>query len=128
MFGLEPVEDAPARAAHAAMAILNGVERARTTDRAGVGVRLGIHVDQFMVQEGQMPALNPDARLHAWAFLESLVARVEPGSIAVSEAAAPFLERRFNLVPGAASTSDVGQIFRLAGRDRAAPGCGWAAT
>jgi transcriptional regulator with AAA-type ATPase domain/tetratricopeptide (TPR) repeat protein len=122
VFGLEPVEDAPTRAAHAAMAILNGVERARVTDRAGVGVRLGIHVDQFMVQEGQVPALNPDARLHAWAFLESLVARVEPGGIAVSEAAAPFLERRFNLVPAAASTSDAGQIFRLAGRDRAAAG------
>jgi tetratricopeptide (TPR) repeat protein/MoxR-like ATPase len=120
VFGLEPVEDAPARAAHAAMAILNGVERARVTDRAGVGVRLGIHVDQFMVQEGQVPVLDRDARLHAWAFLESLVARIEPGGIAVSGAAAPFLERRFNLEPGAAA--DVGQVFRLAGLERAAPG------
>jgi transcriptional regulator with AAA-type ATPase domain/tetratricopeptide (TPR) repeat protein len=122
VFGLEPVEDAPIRAAHAAMAIVNGVERARLTDRAGVGVRLGIHVDQFMVQAGHVPTLDLDARLHAWTFLESLVARVEPGGIAVSEAAAPFLERRFNLVPGVGPTSDVGHVFRLAGRERAAPG------
>jgi tetratricopeptide (TPR) repeat protein len=122
VFGLEPVEDAPTRAAHAAMAILKAVERARVTDRAGVGVRLAIHVDQFMVQEGQTPVLDRDARLHAWAFLESLVARAEPGDVVVSGAAAPFLERRFNLEPGGAPISDVGETFRLAGRERTAPG------
>jgi tetratricopeptide (TPR) repeat protein len=118
VFGLEPVEDAPARAAHAAMAILKGVERARVTDRASVGVRLGIHVDQFMVQEGQVPVLDRDARLHAWAFLESLVARAEAGDIAVSDAAAPFLERRFDVVPVEPAAGGPDRVYRLAGRER----------
>ena len=48
-FGHEPVEDAPRRAAQAAMAIHNAAERARRADGELEAVRIGIHVGQFLV-------------------------------------------------------------------------------
>src|SRR5262249_3715562 len=48
-FGLEPVEDATRRAAHAAVAIRKAVERGRRAEAPRVTVRLGIHVTQLLV-------------------------------------------------------------------------------
>jgi transcriptional regulator with AAA-type ATPase domain/tetratricopeptide (TPR) repeat protein len=115
-FGLEPVEDAQVRAAHAAQAILNGVERAQRDERAAIAVKVAIHVDQFMVDPKAGTAADVEARLRAWAVLDALVASVDAGSIVVSEAAAPFLERRFDLTPMA------GNAFRLGGREPAGGG------
>jgi DNA-binding NtrC family response regulator/tetratricopeptide (TPR) repeat protein len=115
-FGLEPVEDAQVRAAHAAQAILNGVERAQRDEGAAIAVKIAIHVDQFMVDPRAGTAADVEARLRAWAVLDTLVASADTGSIVVSEAAAPFLERRFDLTPVA------GGAFRLGGREPAGVG------
>ena len=44
-FGLEPVEDATRRAAHAAIAMRKAVERERRAEPPWITIRLGIHVD-----------------------------------------------------------------------------------
>ena len=50
VFGLEPVEDSPRRAANAAMAIRKAVERARADSREWQApVKLVVHVGQFLV-------------------------------------------------------------------------------
>ena len=99
-FGLEPVEDAPRRAAHAAMAILQGdaarpdrgrgrrhpARRSRRRGGRRAGERDG--GDGAREQAGELGALG------------ALVAQAEPNSIVVSEAAVPFLEPRFDLPAG----------------------------
>ena len=49
VFGVQPTEDAPRRAAHAAMAIQKAVERAGTQDGHDGAIKIGIHVDQVLV-------------------------------------------------------------------------------
>src|SRR5207247_4273782 len=46
-FGLEPVEDAPRRSAHAAIAMQKAAERARRGDVERPGVKVGIHVAEW---------------------------------------------------------------------------------
>jgi DNA-binding NtrC family response regulator/tetratricopeptide (TPR) repeat protein len=119
-FGLEPVEDAPVRAAHAALAILNALERARRAEGLDATVRMAVHVEHVMVAvTPQGPAVDLEFRPHAWAYLEALLDSAGPDGIVVSEAAAPFFERRFDLTP--ASGGRVGMAWRLAGREGLAP-------
>jgi DNA-binding NtrC family response regulator/tetratricopeptide (TPR) repeat protein len=125
MFGLEPVEDAPLRAALAAMAILNGVERLSREGQTSVSVTIAIHSDQFPVL--QAPDASPiglEAREQLWAFLSSLVSALPPNSVGVSEAALPFLERRFDLVPGSLLDSAPGHVWRVTGRSQTGFGPG----
>ena len=118
-FGVEPVEDAPVRAANAALAIVNGVERARRSEGLNAGVRAAVHVDHFFVAAGTAgPAIEVEARPHVWAFLDALLESADADGIVISEAAAPFIERRFDLAPAGGA----GRAFRLAGRER--PGVG----
>ena len=99
-FGLEPVEDAPRRAAHAAMAILRAAQRARAEGEA-VDIRLAIHVGEVVVGQASGTAeMALESKQESWALLGALLARAEPNSIVVSEAAVPFLEPRFDLIPG----------------------------
>lgn len=124
-FGLEPVEDAPSRAAHAAMAIQKAAERAGGGEGDAVGATVAIHTGQFTVGRVQESAvLDLDAKREAWTVLDRLVAAAEPGGIVVSEATAPFLERRFGLVPLDAAGGAPGRAFRLAGREAPGPGLG----
>ena len=95
VFGLEPVEDAPQRAAHAAIAIQKAAERAGGD---ALPVKAALHVGRFQVAfEGDAATIDMDAKREAWAVLDSLVATAEAGAVIVSEAAAPFIERRFEL-------------------------------
>jgi DNA-binding NtrC family response regulator/tetratricopeptide (TPR) repeat protein len=112
-FGLEPVEDAPRRAAHAAMAMQ------RLVARAGDGtiappVTIAIHVaDTTMTRRGDLVEIDPEGRRDAAQVLDSLLAGTGDG-IVVSPIAKPFLERRFELTPiGAGSTGS----YRLVGAD-----------
>jgi len=117
-FGLEPIEDAPRHAANAAMAIQKATERGR---RQGVdlGIRIGIHVGQFLVGEaGGAAQIDLDAKREAWMVLEALLVRDEPDSILVSENAAAFLERRFDLSPLGVLKGVPGSAYKLAGRER----------
>ncbi|MBI2553215.1 MAG: sigma 54-interacting transcriptional regulator, partial [Candidatus Rokubacteria bacterium] len=124
-FGHEPVEDAPRRAAHAAMAIHNAAERAGVVPTEPLGVKVGIHVGQFLVGRASGgPEIDLDAKRQAWTVLEALVARGAPATTVVSDAAAPFLERRFDLAPLGALGQAPGQAYRLGRRERTGLGLG----
>ena len=117
-FGLEPIEDAPRRAANAAMAILKAAERAREQNAEFLSVRIALHTGPHMI--GQISgALQIDqaAKRQASVVLDALVQAAEPDSAVVSGATVPFLERRFALVPAGTVGGPEGQIHRLAGRE-----------
>jgi DNA-binding NtrC family response regulator/tetratricopeptide (TPR) repeat protein len=116
-FGLEPVEDAPRRAAHAAMAIQKAAERGRAGAEAG-GIKLGIHVGEFVVsQAGGVPEIVLEGKQAAWPILETLVERTPSNTIAVSEAAVPFLRPRFELAPADTPPGEATGAHRLVGLD-----------
>jgi DNA-binding NtrC family response regulator/tetratricopeptide (TPR) repeat protein len=118
VFGLEPVEDAPVRAAHAAMAMVNGLRHRRHLVGDGMVVRLAIHVDQFLIEEDAgVASLDHESWLHAWTLLGSLVEAAEPDGIVVSDVATPFLERRFKLAPAGAPATGVDHVYQLVGQD-----------
>ena len=50
-FGVEPIEDAPRRAAHAAMAMQRAVERIRGDSPAPLATRIAIHAAQALVAQ-----------------------------------------------------------------------------
>src|ERR1700730_11509014 len=96
VFGLEPVEDAPRRAAHAAMAVQNAAARGR--DGEPFTVTTAIHVGQVLV--GQFAGdvqIDSVAKRIEWKVLDSMLAIARTGSIVASGAALPFLARRFDL-------------------------------
>jgi transcriptional regulator with AAA-type ATPase domain/tetratricopeptide (TPR) repeat protein len=122
-FGVEPLEDAPMRAAHAAFAMQNAVERARRAGTSEGALTIAIHAGPFPVGEGGGGVtIDPEPKRHAGAVLDALLARAEPGAIAVSAAAAPFLDRRFELVSLDPAREGVEPAYRLAGRERRGPG------
>lgn len=124
-FGLEPVEDATRRAAHAAVAIRKAVERERRAEPPWITIRLGIHVTQLLVGYASREIrLELDGKRRAWQALEGLVLRAEPDRTVVSETAAPFLDRRFALVPLPSPVPADGPVYRLDGVERAGFGSG----
>jgi transcriptional regulator with AAA-type ATPase domain/tetratricopeptide (TPR) repeat protein len=114
-FGLEPVEDAPRRAAHAALATAKAVDR----EDASGGVRLALHVAPVAVgRDVRGPRSDPGSRGEPRAALDALLAAAPPGAIVVSPAAVPFLARRFQMAPPAGPAGP----WRLVGHGRAALG------
>ena len=121
-FGLDPSEDAPSRAAHAAMAIVKAVERAKQEAGAGPAIRVAIHTSQFLVGQGAGPAeLDVEGKQAALAILDALIARAEPDGVVVSDTAAPFLERGFELHELSAASGQ-GRALALVGRRPAGRG------
>jgi len=117
-FGLDPVEDAPRRAANAALAIQKAGERARERDPQQATVRLALDTSLYLVgQVAGTPQIDQAAKHRTSVLLDALTAAAEPGTIIVSAATVPFLERRFELVPAGTVTGVTGQAYRLAGRD-----------
>jgi transcriptional regulator with AAA-type ATPase domain/tetratricopeptide (TPR) repeat protein len=99
-FGLEPVEDAPARAAHAALAIQRAAARQWDGLAAPFAVKAAIHAGPFLLGRlGARVEIDQDAKRTAWPVLDTLLAAAEPGTIVVSDAASRLLERRFELSP-----------------------------
>jgi transcriptional regulator with AAA-type ATPase domain/tetratricopeptide (TPR) repeat protein len=98
VFGLEPAEDTPQRAAHAALTIGKALERLRGEVGTSVDVKLAIHTGQFLVTQlhGET-TIDASARQEAWSALETLLSQAAPGMTVVSAAANLFLERRFKL-------------------------------
>ncbi len=122
-FGLDAAEDAPSRAAHAAMAMQRALDRARQEGARVPAIRIGIHGEQFLVGLSQGAAeLDVETKLKALAVLAALTERGEAGSILVGEAVAPFLERRFELLDFGGGA--LGRLFALAGRERSGLGLG----
>jgi tetratricopeptide (TPR) repeat protein len=118
-FGVDRMEDAPRRAAHAAMAIHKGAARARAGTSRMPGVKIGIHVAQLLVgRSATRIDIDADAKRAQWPVLDQLLQSIAPDETGASGAAAPFLERRFELVPidGVAGGAD--QPYRLTGQER----------
>ena len=124
-FGLEPVEDAPNRAALAAMAIQKAGARALALDSAGPGVKLAVHVARLMVGRlGGHPQIELDDMSDAATTLNVLIAAGEADTIVVSEAAIPFLERRFEFVRGDRPAGAAPGPYRLTRREPTGFGLG----
>ncbi len=125
-FGLEPVEDAPRRAALAALAVQKAAARARRDGEWPWPVTTGIHVDDGIVIGGERGAAVESASAHAaQVVLDALVAGAPPDAVVTTEAVARYLERRFELSPlprGAGAAGPV--LYRLTGTER--PGLGLA--
>ncbi len=121
VFGMETMEEASRRAAHAGMAMQRLLERGRHGEGAGITARAGIHAAVFMVgQAGDVQHLDADARRTAWAALDPLVSAGPPGGVMVTTAAAPLLQRRFVLTAPAAPAPGTEGAFQLVGPERAA--------
>ncbi|HEY7203843.1 MAG TPA: sigma 54-interacting transcriptional regulator [Methylomirabilota bacterium] len=117
-FGLEPIEDAPRRAANAAMAILKATERAREQSAETLPIRIALHTGPFMIgQLSGAPQIDQAAKREAGVILDALVQAAEPNSAVVSGPTVPFLERRFALLPAGPLGGPGGQIHRLVGRE-----------
>lgn len=111
-FGLEPAEDAPRRAATAAMAIRALAARATSEDDGRPDVKMAIHTQHAAVTAtADATEIDADGRHAGWTVLAALLERVETGSIAASKTTASFLGRSFDLVPLPA----VDGAFRLTG-------------
>ena len=120
-FGLGAVEDAPSRAALAALAVLKAGERAREVQPATPTVRIALHVGSAMVaQAGGTTQIDLDGKQAALRALEALVTHADVGAIVVSGPAMPFLERRFELAP----VSIPGGAYRLTRREPTGFGLG----
>jgi DNA-binding NtrC family response regulator/tetratricopeptide (TPR) repeat protein len=114
IFGLTPVEDAPRRAANAAMAM----QRAVALEDAGALTAV-IHVASIplgRVDEAADP--DPDAVHETVSAVDGIMRDLGRSGILVTEVAVPFLERRFDLSSVAPS------LYRLVGAERAGLGLG----
>jgi DNA-binding NtrC family response regulator/tetratricopeptide (TPR) repeat protein len=118
VFGFEPVEDAPRRAAHAALAMLKALERLEDSSTLQLTGRLAMRVCRCLIaQSGDVVGMDAAHRREAWSALEALLGQAEPGTILVDASCAEFLERRFELEP-AAVAGQVGTAYRLVGHER----------
>ena len=115
-FGLEPVEDAPRRAAHASLAIARAVARAREGDPSHPEVQVGIHTAEVPVArvDGDL-VMDADARDAASAVLDALLDRAAAGGVLVSTSTAAFLRRWFDLAPHGVDEGAPGPGYRLRG-------------
>jgi transcriptional regulator with AAA-type ATPase domain/tetratricopeptide (TPR) repeat protein len=114
VFGLEPAEDAPQRAAHAALTIGKALERLQAELGAVSRVKLAIHTSPFLVTRLSGAAtMDAETRQRAWAAVKALLDPAPPGAIVVSGAARPFLDRRFNLERMDFELEPAGKAYRL---------------
>jgi transcriptional regulator with AAA-type ATPase domain/tetratricopeptide (TPR) repeat protein len=118
-FGLEPIEDAPSRAALAALTIEKAAARARAADSGVPSVKVVIHVDRVLVGDaGGGPLVAQEDRRAASSLLDASLDRAEPDTIAVTPDAASFLERRFELLPAVPLIDGGARGYRLMRRER----------
>ena len=121
-FGLDPVEDAPRRAVHAALAIQRAGQRAREGDPQQPTVRLALDADVVLVgQVAGVPQIDQTAKRRTAAQLAALIAVATPGGIVAGPGVGPLIERRFELIPAGAGAGASGGAFRLVGRGRRVP-------
>jgi transcriptional regulator with AAA-type ATPase domain/tetratricopeptide (TPR) repeat protein len=114
-FGLEPAEDGPRRAAAVARTINLAIARLEWS------AAQTIHVAEAVVTHtDEGPQIEADAVASAAALLEALEAETPLGAVVATEAAAAFLDRRFDLV----RVGGPQPAFRLSGSERSGLGVG----
>jgi transcriptional regulator with AAA-type ATPase domain/tetratricopeptide (TPR) repeat protein len=117
-FGVEPVDDAPRRAAHAALVIHKGAARTGESTSRAPGVKIGLHVAQLLVGRSETRVdIDADAKRGLWALLDQLLETVGTDQTVASAAAASFLERRFELVPNDDDAGRANRSYRLTGQE-----------
>jgi DNA-binding NtrC family response regulator/tetratricopeptide (TPR) repeat protein len=123
-FGVDTVDDAPGRAAHAGIAMCRAIERAHAPQGDGTSVRVAIHVVPVLVGRlADGPRLDLDSKREASTLLEALIERADPGTVVASESALGFLSRRYRLEALAAVGSEAGAVpgYRVLGLDSTGP-------
>src|SRR5499433_760201 len=98
LFGLQPIEGAASRAAHAALAMLKALERERTDLLPAVKARFAIHAGRCLIAQGiDLAGMDSTERQEVHARLDQLLQSAEPNTILAYDAAAEFLRRGFDL-------------------------------
>jgi transcriptional regulator with AAA-type ATPase domain/tetratricopeptide (TPR) repeat protein len=125
-FGLEPAEDTPRHAAHAALAILHRTREQRVTTAQSPQLRIALHADEMLVgRVGDRVELDADARRAAEIVLAELRATAAGESLLVSAETKLLLDRRFTLEPFARADQSGALAWRVTGLQdpthRAAP-------
>ena len=125
-FGLEPAEDTPRHAAHAALAMLHGARAQRAATAQSPQLRIALHTDEMLVGRlGHRVELDADARRAADRVLGELRETAANEPLVVSAETKPWLERRFTLEPVARADRSGASAWRVTGRldptRRAAP-------
>ena len=118
-FGVDPVEDAPRRAAHAAMVIHKRAARAREDKSRTPGSRSASTWRRFSSaarQAGSTSTRRRSARSGRCSI--GSCRRIGTDETVASAAAAPFLERRFELVPLDVGAQSVDRPYRFTGQER----------
>ena len=116
LYGIEPMEAAPNRAALAAQAIVKAAAGYRDAGGGRAALACRVHAAECLIARGApIVGMAPEDRRRLHEALDAL--GPAPGTIAVSPAAVPFLERRFIVEAGAAGAAT---SFRLAGTGRLA--------
>jgi predicted ATPase len=116
-FGLDPVEDAPRRAALAAMAIRKALSRASQSPvGSAVPTRIAIHADHCPVRDVNGRAqIDGEAKRRMIEVLTELAAHAEPDSMRVSAGARSLLGRRFDVAEAAGHAEATTSAGRLLG-------------
>jgi transcriptional regulator with AAA-type ATPase domain/tetratricopeptide (TPR) repeat protein len=118
-FGVDPLDEAPRHAAHAALAIHKGAARADERTSPAPGIKIGIHVAQFLVGRSETRIdIDAEAKRAQWSVLGQLLQIIETNETVASADAAPFLERRFELIPIDVGDRRADQPYRLTGQER----------
>jgi len=116
VFGFDGAEDPASRAAHAALAMRNALERRAEAARGDVPARIALHAGIVQIARLRATsAIDLDDRRAAAAVLDTLVSGCEVGAIRVSGGVAPLLERRFHVA--AASDANGAITWRLVGHE-----------
>jgi DNA-binding NtrC family response regulator/tetratricopeptide (TPR) repeat protein len=114
LFGVEPDEDAPRRAAHAAVVVQKLAARARSERARRPGVKIALHMAALLVASSRDGSrVKAGACEEARRTLEMLLQTAEPGTVLCSIAAARFLARRFDLVPHEPVSGTAATVYRL---------------
>ena len=115
-FGLEPAEDTPRHAAHAALAMLHRARAQRVTTAQSPQLRIALHADEMLVGRlGSRVELDADARRAADRVLAELRASAASEPLLVSAETKPFLDRRFTLEPVAHADRLSASAWRVTG-------------
>ncbi len=119
LFGLEPMEDAASRAAHAALAMLRTLQRQRDKHAPTVRARFAIHASRCLIAHGlDVTGMDSADRREVRGSLDQLIQIAEPNTIVVDHTAAEFLRRRFELEPAGVGAGLPGRKYRVIGPGR----------
>jgi transcriptional regulator with AAA-type ATPase domain/tetratricopeptide (TPR) repeat protein/ABC-type lipoprotein export system ATPase subunit len=116
LFGLDPIEDAASRAAHAALGMLRTLEREQSEQAPPVQARFAIHASRCVIAHGiDVAGMDAADRMEVRTSLDQLIQAAEPNTIVADDGAAEFLRRRFELQPTGVAGASAARKYRVIG-------------